>query len=934
MQLITLQPQRPSVRASSRRLSRYSTLLTSLLVTLAAPSAFAAPTACNILYTIQPQNTSAFGAAITIQNTGTTAISSWTLTWAFANGQTISSLWNGAETQSGANVTVNNESYNGSIAAGASLTGIGFNGTWNGSTNAVPTAFSVSGTACSVNGSATTGGTGSFSLKPSASTLSIAEGATGTDTVTVTDVSPFSSSVTLAASGLPAGVTASFGTNPATSASVVTFTASSAASAGTSTVTITGTSGTLSATATVALTVTQTTQPSFTLTPSASSLSIAQGSSGSDTITVGDFGGFTGAVSFTATAPSGVTATFSPTSSATSSTITLAASSSASSGTVTVTGTSGTTSASATIALTVSGGTLAAFPITSGTAYTVVNESNGDCVDDTGGATANGTAVEQQVCTAGDINQEWLFTSVGTNSWEITSANLAGAAWNVIGPSTTPGTGIQLYTYYSGALNMQFEAFELSSGVAELVDENSKLCLNFPTTTAGQQLQINTCNEAVSESFGITPVTAAPRFTLASSASALSVAQGNSGTDTVTVTDVNGFAGSITLTTSTLPSGVTASFGTNPTSGSSVVTFAASSAAAAGTSTVTITGVSGSLSTSTSITLTVTTTGGGTAPNDGIPLPSAGISLAGVTSGPLTILNWAGFKAATSWTFDDSQPSQIQHYADIQAVGVPVTYYLVSGEHNDASNYDATWTAAAEAGDELGNHTQDHCQANLTNCMTNTNTGNLATELDDDTSYIVSHYPQKAVWTGASPYGDTGYDADASTRFLIYRGVQGGSMMPNDNTYPFDVPCHMAAQGETASQFNAVTDTARSSGAWQIFLIHTITPTSAVWYNPVAVTDVTGAMTHAKTAGDTWVDSVVDVGAYWRGLKTVASANRSTSGSTTTWTWTLPANFPTGKYLRVTVPSGTLSQKGTPITENSHGFFSVSLDAGSLTLTQ
>jgi hypothetical protein len=73
------------------------------------------------------------------------------LTWAFANGQTVTSLWNGAETQSGANVTVNNESYNGAIAAGGSLTGIGFNGTWNGVTNAIPTAFSINGTACTVN---------------------------------------------------------------------------------------------------------------------------------------------------------------------------------------------------------------------------------------------------------------------------------------------------------------------------------------------------------------------------------------------------------------------------------------------------------------------------------------------------------------------------------------------------------------------------------------------------------------------------------------------------------------------------------------------------------------------------------------------------------------------------------------------------------------
>jgi hypothetical protein len=106
--------------------------------------------ACTVDYVISPQNSSAFGAAITIVN-GPTAITSWTLAWSFANGQTVASLWNGIETQSGANVTVKNESYNGSIAAGGTLTGIGFNGTWNGTTNAIPTAFSLNGTACTVN---------------------------------------------------------------------------------------------------------------------------------------------------------------------------------------------------------------------------------------------------------------------------------------------------------------------------------------------------------------------------------------------------------------------------------------------------------------------------------------------------------------------------------------------------------------------------------------------------------------------------------------------------------------------------------------------------------------------------------------------------------------------------------------------------------------
>ena len=138
------------LRKSARRLSGYLVVLAALLITSIAQCA-QAQAACNVVYTISSQWNSGFGAGITIQNTGTTAWTSWTLTWTFANGQTVSSLWNGIETQSGANVTVKNEPYNGSIAAGGTLSGIGFNGTWNGTTNAVPTAFALNGTACTVN---------------------------------------------------------------------------------------------------------------------------------------------------------------------------------------------------------------------------------------------------------------------------------------------------------------------------------------------------------------------------------------------------------------------------------------------------------------------------------------------------------------------------------------------------------------------------------------------------------------------------------------------------------------------------------------------------------------------------------------------------------------------------------------------------------------
>src|SRR5262245_31865091 len=45
-------------------------------------------------------------------------------------------------------------------------------------------------------------------------------------------------------------------------------------------------------------------------------------------------------------------------------------------------------------------------------------------------------------------------------------------------------------------------------------------------------------------------------------------------------------------------------------------------------------------------------------------------------AGNLKVLDWAGFKSAVSYTFDDAQPSQIEHYADLQATGVHLTFYV------------------------------------------------------------------------------------------------------------------------------------------------------------------------------------------------------------------------------------------------------------------
>src|SRR5205085_405897 len=102
---------------------------------------------------------------------------------------------------------------------------------------------------------------------------------------------------------------------------------------------------------------------------------------------------------------------------------------------------------------------------------------------------------------------------------------------------------------------------------------------------------------------------ATPDFTLASSPTSVTATQGGSGSSTITVNPTNGFTGSVSLSASGLPSGVTASFNPASATSTSTLTLTASATATTGAATVTVTGTSGSLTHTTTIALTVNSVG-------------------------------------------------------------------------------------------------------------------------------------------------------------------------------------------------------------------------------------------------------------------------------------------------------------------------------------
>lgn len=138
----------------SRRRRGARRLWTAALAALALPLAMlststtpaqAAALACSVDYKTNDWG-SGFTADLTLTNRGTDPISGWALTYSYAGNQKLSNGWNGSWSQSGQQITVNNASYNGTIAPGAAV-GTGAQFTYSG-TNAAPTSFSVNGTPC------------------------------------------------------------------------------------------------------------------------------------------------------------------------------------------------------------------------------------------------------------------------------------------------------------------------------------------------------------------------------------------------------------------------------------------------------------------------------------------------------------------------------------------------------------------------------------------------------------------------------------------------------------------------------------------------------------------------------------------------------------------------------------------------------------------
>jgi uncharacterized membrane protein len=411
------------------------------------------------------------------------------------------------------------------------------------------------------------GSTGAITIEISKTSLSIVQGGSDVLTATITRSGGFTGSVTITTEGAPAGVTASVSnvtTSGSTTTGTITVAVAASVAPGSFSLTVKA-SGTGVSEVTKALSLTVTAIPAIGLSLTGSPLSVVQGASGSVTVNLTRTN-FTGAVNLTIEgAPQGVTGTFNPASvSGTTSTLTIQVGASVAVGSYNLTvraAGEGVTAQTAPLVLTV---TLAAQAI--GVSLSPPSLSLGQ------GASGDVTVTLTRTNFTGNIN-----------------LTLEGAPQGVTGtfnPAAATGTSSTLTVQVGASVAAGNYSLTVRAAGQGVTDQTAPLAL---VVTAG--------------STGNYTLTTTPSGTV-------SLQQGATTSPTVNINRTGGFTGSVSLTVTGAPAGLTATLSPTSTTGnSSTLSLTASASLATGNYQLTVTGTATGLADQT-VSLTVTITGG------------------------------------------------------------------------------------------------------------------------------------------------------------------------------------------------------------------------------------------------------------------------------------------------------------------------------------
>jgi hypothetical protein len=292
-------------------------------------------------------------------------------------------------------------------------------------------------------------------------------------------------------------------------------------------------------------------------------------------------------------------------------------------------------------------------------------------------------------------------------------------------------------------------------------------------------------------------------------------------------------------------------------------------------------------------------------------------SFAGSVAAPYEIGTWEGFRpAAISYTFDDNLPNQYTIAVPMfHAAGFKMTLFTVINTWVGTFTWSQAQTAALY-GDEIASHTMTHPS------LTAVSATQLTNELANSQSNINSHITSELCVTLAYPNCVVPNEAVVAQYYIAARGCSGSlvTSTPLDFMNISSFVCGSAGSIQTAAQFNSLADSATTTHAWCVYLIHALDGDSG--YSPLPSTTLQASLNYMSTNQNKfWVETFGNVVRYIqeRNVSSVAetaSSDNSITVQVTNNLNNLIYNCPI--TLRRPVPANWLavavSQNNQPIT--------------------
>lgn len=251
------------------------------------------------------------------------------------------------------------------------------------------------------------------------------------------------------------------------------------------------------------------------------------------------------------------------------------------------------------------------------------------------------------------------------------------------------------------------------------------------------------------------------------------------------------------------------------------------------------------------------------------------------------VATWRGFKAAAiTYTLDDNTSNQLP-------VAIPLfDQYNFKTTLFTVTSWGPDWAGlrtASANGHEVTSHTLTHPSLN------GLSAAQQLTELQQSQATIRANVPTARCETVAYPNCVTG-DLPTIQSYYIAGRVCSGQLMPATPPDFYNLSAIITGSAgavQTAANFNARVDAARTAGGWCVFLTHGINGDGG--YSPTQSTELAAHLAYVNTnSADFWVGTFSDVVKYIRERN--AAVLTETTVSATQLTLTLTDNLPDPVY--------------------------------------